>query len=139
MVPKEGRPGLKQGSLLLLFRSTMSAKFVEGFAQMILKTRRIFTSNPPRTYIKRFSPRQLHLMGLLADPADKRPLVEKARAAGVCRRTVFNWRKLLGWKEAELFLWRVKLDLRLQQGRERIERDSQYVFWYGKRPPKNSS
>ncbi len=103
---------------------------------MIMKTRRVFTSNPTKTYIKRFSPRQLHLMGMLADPTDERSLPQKAKAAGVCRRTVFNWRKLLGWKEAELFLWRAKFDLRLHQGRERIERDSQYVLWYGKRPPR---
>lgn len=106
---------------------------------MISADRRLFLSKPTQTYLKRFSPRQFRLLGMLADPMDKRTLLQKARAAGVCRRTLFNWRKLPGWQEAELFLWRAKLDVRLYQSRERIERDEQHILWYGKRLPEDFS
>lgn len=44
-------------------------------------------------------------MGLLARPGDDRTIAEKARVVGVSPRTVFNWRHLPGWFEAECLLW----------------------------------
>lgn len=69
-------------------------------------------------YPKIYKPRQLILLGLLANPHDRRTLSDKAKAVGVSRRTTFNWRKLPGWSEAELLLWQ----WHVQRDRERDTR-----------------
>jgi len=74
----------------------------------------ISVKRPP----KWFKPKQLQLMALLADPADRRPLAEKAKQVGVSRRTVFNWRRMPGWTEGQLLLWTTHFERRRRAERQ---------------------
>lgn len=74
-----------------------------------------------QTYPKIFKPRQLVLLGLLANPYDRRTLTDKAKAVGVTRRTTFNWRKLPGWQEAEWLLWQWHVQQRRAREKDQAE------------------
>ena len=47
-----------------------------------------------------WSPRQLKMQELLANPFDARTIAEKAKEIGVADNTVYKWKRIPGWRDS---------------------------------------